>query len=205
MQKKILCNFGLKSRFMTLRIGIPLLIIGLYLFLIFWQILVGPSDWDDHGKEGASRYRIHNLPENFPGLYELSIVKPGTKAGRKTRSDDLKDVMVVYLGQADNVRTRLQDYGRTGSHLECGKLDSLAKREHVPVKKEPGLFREVLARGFSIAFRCVPVRISSTAFELKNKFVGSGKIRCRSFQNFWVLGHQVRSSYFLVQSVLILG
>ncbi|XP_078149238.1 protein EFFECTOR OF TRANSCRIPTION 2-like isoform X3 [Carex rostrata] len=122
-----------------------------------WKILVGPSDWDDHGKEGASRYRIHNLPENFPGLYELSIVKPGTKAGTKTRSDDLKDVVVVYLGQADNVRTRLQDYGRTGSHLECGKLDSLAKREHVPVKKEPGLFREVFARGFSIAFRCVPM------------------------------------------------
>ncbi|XP_078149046.1 protein EFFECTOR OF TRANSCRIPTION 2-like [Carex rostrata] len=124
-----------------------------------WKILVGPSDWDDHwlGKEGASRYRIHNLPENFPGLYELSIAKPGTKAGTKTRSDDLKDVMVVYLGQADNVRARLQHYGRTGSHLECGKLDSLAKREHLPVKKEPGLFREVFARGFSIAFRCVPM------------------------------------------------
>ncbi|KAF3332886.1 hypothetical protein FCM35_KLT02463 [Carex littledalei] len=130
-----------------------------------WKTLVGASDWDDHwfGKEGASQYRIHNLPENFPGLYELSIAKPGTKAGTKTRSDDLKDVMVVYLGQADNVRTRLQHYGRTGSHLECGKLDSLAKREHEKhslfgITAAPGLFREVFARGFSIAFRCVPMR-----------------------------------------------
>uniref|UniRef100_A0A803RBZ1 Uncharacterized protein n=1 Tax=Cannabis sativa TaxID=3483 RepID=A0A803RBZ1_CANSA len=30
-----------------------------------WEILVGPSDWEDHslGKEGAERYRVHNLPK----------------------------------------------------------------------------------------------------------------------------------------------
>jgi GIY-YIG domain-containing protein len=121
---------------------------------------VGPSDWDDHwfGKEGAHRYRILNLPENFPGLYELGITKPSTNAGIKTRSDDLNDIIVVYLGQADNVRARLQHYGRTGSHLECGKLYPLAKGGHAKVKEEPGLFKEVFACGFSIAFRCVPVR-----------------------------------------------
>jgi GIY-YIG domain-containing protein len=115
---------------------------------------VGPSDWDDHwfGKEGAHRYRIHNLPENFPGLYELGI----TNAGTRTRSDDLNDVLVVYLGQADNVRARLQHYGCTGSHLECGKLDSLKKGGHIKVKEDSGLFREVFAQGFFNAFRCVP-------------------------------------------------
>ncbi|KAJ4782661.1 Protein EFFECTOR OF TRANSCRIPTION 2 [Rhynchospora pubera] len=125
-----------------------------------WKILVGPSDWDDHwlGKEGARRYMIHNLPENFPGLYELGIVKPGTNICATTRSDDLKDVVVVYLGQADNVRTRLQHYGRTGSHLECGKVDNVGKGQNVQVKEEPGLFREVFALGFSIAYRCVPMK-----------------------------------------------
>ncbi|XP_058783601.1 uncharacterized protein LOC131658310 [Vicia villosa] len=33
-------------------------------------ILIGPSDWEDYskGKEGSTRYRIHNLPEN-PGTH----------------------------------------------------------------------------------------------------------------------------------------
>ena len=42
-----------------------------------FQILIGPRDWEDYlsSKEGAERYRTHNLPNcsSCPGLYELGI------------------------------------------------------------------------------------------------------------------------------------
>lgn len=98
-----------------------------------WKVLVGPTDWEDHaqGKEGATRYHIHNMPQTCfgPGVYELGIIGPSKvpkssktsasiqdsrKPSRKLRKED---VVVVYVGQAENVRQRLQRYGQGGSHL----------------------------------------------------------------------------------------
>lgn len=70
--------------------------------------------------------------------------------GRDVEKLGSDGVIVVYLGQADNVRTRLQRYGRIGAHLgnnlnDCGPT------------KGPGLFEDVFSRGHSIVFRWVPV------------------------------------------------
>ncbi|KAL6657684.1 hypothetical protein ACP70R_005464 [Stipagrostis hirtigluma subsp. patula] len=121
-----------------------------------WKVLVGPSDWEDHsaGKEGVQRYRIRNLPDNFPGLYELGVAGASDE-GIRARRRDSRGVVVVYLGQADNVRARLQQYGRTGSHLDTGNsLASAAKDEVNVLAAGPGLFREVFSRGYSVVFRC---------------------------------------------------
>ncbi|CAM6120380.1 unnamed protein product [Calypogeia fissa] len=96
-----------------------------------WKILVGPADWKDHiaGEEGSQRYRIHNLPASYfgPGVYELGLTrqqqhasKPNTSTPENSKHRKLRrhTVVVVYLGQADNIRQRLQRYGQTGSHLE---------------------------------------------------------------------------------------
>uniref|UniRef100_A0A0D9X0Y5 GIY-YIG domain-containing protein n=1 Tax=Leersia perrieri TaxID=77586 RepID=A0A0D9X0Y5_9ORYZ len=121
-----------------------------------WKVLVGPSDWEDHaaGKEGVQRYRVLNLPENFPGLYELGVARDSDE-GLRARRNGSGGVVVVYLGQADNVRARLQQYGRTGSHLDGGNsLSSAGKAETKLQATVPGLFREVFARGYSLVFRC---------------------------------------------------
>lgn len=118
-----------------------------------WEILIGPSDWDDHslGKEGVQRYRIHNLPNSSscPGLYELGVIASPNEGGRKSLKHDSEDIVVVYLGQADNVRTRLQQYGRFGGHLDRGNL--------IPSNERPGLFREIFSRSYSIIFRWAPM------------------------------------------------
>ncbi|CAN6168621.1 unnamed protein product [Urochloa humidicola] len=122
-----------------------------------WKVLVGPSDWEDHsaGKEGVQRYRIRNLPDNFPGLYELGVASASDE-GVRARRRDSRGVVVVYLGQADSVRARLQQYGRSGSHLDTGNsLASAGKDEVNVVAAGPGLFREVFSRGYSVVFRCV--------------------------------------------------
>ncbi|KAJ8766913.1 hypothetical protein K2173_011731 [Erythroxylum novogranatense] len=106
-----------------------------------WQVLIGPTDWQDHalGKEGATRYRVHNLPHNSgPGVYELGIAVPRSTFGRDYAKVDPVNVVAAYLGQADNVRTRLQMYGRSGSH------------------QGPSLFEEMFSRGCSIVFRWAP-------------------------------------------------
>jgi len=123
-----------------------------------WKVLVGPSDWEDHsaGKEGVQRYRIRNLPDNFPGLYELGVAGASDEGARARRRDS-RGVVVVYLGQTDSVRARLQQYGRSGSHLDTGNsLGSAGKDEAnvVTVAAGPGLFTEVFSRGYSIVFRC---------------------------------------------------
>lgn len=124
-----------------------------------WKVLIGPSDWDDHsvGKEGAERYRVHNLPNcaSCPGVYELGIAILNTKSGRETPSKKSKQqqgIIVVYLGQADNVRTRLQNYGREGSHLEKGS--SVVD----PAKEKLGLFKDIFSRGYAILFRWAPMK-----------------------------------------------
>lgn len=89
------------------------------------QILVGPSDWSEHaaGKDGIERYHLHNLPgAHFgPGVYELGVTAPSwspTSHRQRARTLKREDVMAVYVGQADNIRLRLQKYGQAGSHLE---------------------------------------------------------------------------------------
>jgi hypothetical protein len=87
-----------------------------------WKILVGPGDWKKHsaGEEGTHKYRLHNLPASYssPGVYELGLTQGSNDYDSKQRKLRRHDVVVVYLGQADNVRQRLQRYGQSGSHLE---------------------------------------------------------------------------------------
>lgn len=116
------------------------------------QVLVGPSDWEDYslGKEGAARYRVQNLPTSAgPGLYELAVAVPRKGLGRELDKLDSDGVAVVYLGQADSVRTRLQCYGRNGAHLN--------KPNDSGLKNGPGYFEDIFSRGFSIVYRWVPV------------------------------------------------
>lgn len=134
----------------------------MYNVLVHLQVLVGPSDWEDYslGKDGAERYRTHNLPANgaCAGLYEFGVIATSTNESHKTRQHDLSEVVVVYLGQADNVRTRLQQYGRTGSHLDHGCSVTSSKKTEIPeLKTCPGLFKEIFSKGYSIVFRWTPV------------------------------------------------
>jgi hypothetical protein len=72
----------------------------------------------------------------------------------------------VYLGQADNVRARLQQYGRTGSHLDTGnQLAAVGKAEINAVAAGPGLFREVFSKGYSLMFRCALVSVFMLVFQ----------------------------------------
>lgn len=123
---------------------------GFNLYVSF-QILIGPSDWENHllNKDGAEKYRTQNLPNcsSCSGFYELGIVVSSPKSRLK--------VIPVYVGQADNVRTRLQQYGRGGAHLEIvqpnGELNGSVGH---------GLFTEVFSRDLSLAYRWVPVSIT---------------------------------------------
>lgn len=123
-----------------------------------FQILIGACDWEDYllNKEGAERYRTQNLPNraSCPGVYELGIVVSVTQTNVKVISKlSSKNVIPVYLGQADNVRTRLQRYGRDGAHLENG-----LSNDEQNDRKVLGLFSDIFSSGFSIAFRWAPVR-----------------------------------------------
>ncbi|GMQ06181.1 hypothetical protein CsSME_00050863 [Camellia sinensis var. sinensis] len=130
-----------------------------------WKVLIGPSDWEDHslGKEGAERYRIHNLPNcaSCSGLYELGIVVLHTRSGRETSKFDPDRIIPVYVGQADNVRTRLQCYGREGAHLENGKSTGELNDS---VLQGRGLFSEIFSRGYSVVYRWAPVSTYSFFF-----------------------------------------
>lgn len=111
--------------------------------LIWFQILIGPSDWEDYskGKEGCSRYRIHNLPQKSgPGVYELAIAVWTGGLGRDIYRLAPHRILVVYIGQADNVRARLQHYGRTGAHLGNASL-----------------FHHIFSQGYPILYRWAPV------------------------------------------------
>lgn len=117
-----------------------------------WKILVGPSDWKDYtlGEEGAERYRVDNLPEcESPGLYELGIAGLHSGLGRQIEPDQ---IIPVYLGQADSVRTRLQQYGRTGSHLGSN-------------------FEEILAKGYPIVYRWAPMGTKSEVLRTEGQLL----------------------------------
>ncbi|KAK8286431.1 hypothetical protein V6Z12_D08G294200 [Gossypium hirsutum] len=105
-----------------------------------WKLLVGPHDWKN-GKDGAvTRYRFENLPEYpGPGIYELAVCKLPSR----DRHGKLEPDLVVYLGKSGNIRARLQQHGRNGTHL-CGKNGF----------GENGcpLF-DIFARGWSITYR----------------------------------------------------
>nr|XP_011459781.1 PREDICTED: uncharacterized protein LOC101314891 isoform X3 [Fragaria vesca subsp. vesca] len=129
-----------------------------------WKVLVGPSDWEDYwlGKEGAERYRVYNLPrDESPGVYELGVAVSRSGLGRGVEADR---IVPVYLGQADSVRTRLQQYGRTGAHL--GKCCSSER-----IRKGPGLFEEMLGRGYPIVYRWAPMRTKNEALRTERKLL----------------------------------
>ncbi|KAK2398080.1 protein EFFECTOR OF TRANSCRIPTION [Trifolium repens] len=122
------------------------------------EILVGPSDWEDYskGKEGSTRYRIHNLPQDSgPGVYELGVAITTSGLGREIfkLTSDPHRVVVVYLGKADNVRTRLQCYGRNGAHLgnSCSSFESSGQMGR-------SLFHEIFFQGFPIVYRWAPTK-----------------------------------------------
>jgi hypothetical protein len=86
------------------------------------QVLVGPTDWKEHASgKIPDRFRMSNLPSNYngTGLYELGVTPPAWLPPQRSH-DFLKpqDVVVVYLGCAENVHQRLLRYGQTGAHLE---------------------------------------------------------------------------------------
>jgi len=122
-----------------------------------FQILIGPSDWEDYSKEkeGSTRYRIHNLPQKLgPGVYELGVAVSRSNLGREIYklATDPRRIVVVYLGKADNVRARLQRYGRNGAHLNntCMSDDS-------SLRTGRSLFQEIFSQGFPIVYRWAPV------------------------------------------------
>lgn len=131
-----------------------------------WKELVGPSDWEDHslGKEEAFRYRVHNLPKGTgPGVYELGIAVPRASLGRNVDKFDSDEVIVVYLGQADSVRTRLQAYGRTGTHLNSGSDSGL--------RNGFGYFEDIFCRGYSIVYRWAPMKNKADALKTERELL----------------------------------
>ncbi|KAI3524710.1 hypothetical protein L1887_03373 [Cichorium endivia] len=90
--------------------------------------------------------QTHNLPNcsSCPGLYELGIAVslPKTESKNSTKLSS-KRIIPVYLGQADNVRTRPQQYDREGPHLENG----WSNREQID-RKVLGLFSDIFSYGF---------------------------------------------------------
>ncbi|KAL6958544.1 hypothetical protein U1Q18_049205 [Sarracenia purpurea var. burkii] len=139
-----------------------------------WKVLIGPSDWEDHslGKEGAERYKVHNLPNcsSCSGLYELGIVVPHTRSGREIGKLDRDLVIPVYLGQADNVRSRLQRYGRDGAHLENGNVTGQLNEA---IQQGPRLFSDIFSSGFSIVYRWAPMKSKRDAEKTETRLLNT--------------------------------
>ncbi|KAL0386497.1 UNVERIFIED_CONTAM: protein EFFECTOR OF TRANSCRIPTION 2 [Sesamum latifolium] len=106
------------------------------------------------GKEGAERYRTQNVPRcvSCPGVYELGVAMSFVGSRREPRKLDSSSVVPVYVGQADNVRTRLQRYGRDGAHLEYGSSNE-------EFNNCPGLFSEIFSKDLSMAYRWAPKQV----------------------------------------------
>ncbi|CAK8533876.1 unnamed protein product [Lathyrus sativus] len=135
-----------------------------------WKILIGPSDWEDYskGKEGSRRYRIQNLPQNSgPGVYELGVAVSTSGLGREIYKLATR-IVVVYLGKADNVRTRLQSYGRNGAHLGngCSSFESSDQMGH-------SLFHEIFLQGFSIVYRWAPMQNKGDALQTESQLLST--------------------------------
>ena len=140
---------------------------------------MGPTDWADHsaGKPGVSRYCLHNLPPpNIPGAYELGLVGPSGR-GVQRRNLPSAAVAVVYAGHTEDLRSRLQQYGQCGSHLQQQQIVAVSLTRRGPYKgggkgcsKFPGtvargidcnsdnLFEDAFSCGLTIVFRWTQVR-----------------------------------------------
>ncbi|KAI4350726.1 hypothetical protein L6164_005152 [Bauhinia variegata] len=140
-----------------------------------WKILIGPCDWEDYskGKEGSARYRIHNLPEkSSAGVYELGIAVTHSRSGRKIKDLAPDEIVVVYLGQADNVRTRLQSYGRTGAHLgnTCSAHDP-HDCNHASLQKGSQLFEQIFSQGYPIIYRWASMQSKEDAKQTEDQLL----------------------------------
>lgn len=138
-----------------------------------WKILIGPSDWEDYSKEkeGSTRYRIHNLPQKLgPGVYELGVAVSRSNLGREIYklATDPRRIVVVYLGKADNVRARLQRYGRNGAHLNntCMSDDS-------SLRTGRSLFQEIFSQGFPIVYRWAPMQNEGDALRTESQLLST--------------------------------
>uniref|UniRef100_A0A7I4FR91 Uncharacterized protein n=1 Tax=Physcomitrium patens TaxID=3218 RepID=A0A7I4FR91_PHYPA len=95
------------------------------------QVLVGPTDWKDHASgKIPGRFRTSNLSSNYSGagIFELGVTPPAwLPPQRSNYSGFLKpqDVVVVYLGCAENVYQHLFRIGQTGAHLEGARSTRL--------------------------------------------------------------------------------
>nr|GMD01804.1 protein EFFECTOR OF TRANSCRIPTION 2 [Ipomoea batatas] len=142
-----------------------------------WKILVGPSDWQDYmlGNDGAERYRTQNLPNcaSCPGIYELGIAVSNPRSRLDTNKIDTAKIVPVYVGQADNVRTRLQQYGRDGSHLEngCSKSE-FSWDKNGCCQKGLAFFTSAFSRGFSIVYRWAPMKSKKDAEKAEAQLLG---------------------------------
>lgn len=144
-----------------------------------WKVLIGPSDWEVHsnGKEGAERYRTQNLPNctSCTGVYELGIAVWRSKSRREAGRLEPDSIIPVYLGKSDNVRNRLQQYGREGAHLENGSSNTkLHGCNGSLAQTGAGLFRDIFSKGFSIVYRWAPMESTrdadKTESDLLHKF-----------------------------------
>jgi len=170
-----------------------------------WKILIGPSDWKEHaaGTEGIGRYQIHNLPIDYfgPGVYELGVTVPAWLPTQHSRTQSRhlrhQDVITCYVGQAENIRQRLQRYGQAGAHLETPISSGLSliknetqssdlesrvlshagdwradnslalKNKRRGLPQGPNLFSEVFALGSSIAFRWAATDSKAVAVQVE--------------------------------------
>ncbi|KHG10441.1 UvrABC system C [Gossypium arboreum] len=116
-----------------------------------WKLLICPHDWKN-GKGGAvTRYRFENLPKSSgPGIYELAVCKLPSR----DRRGKLEPDRVVYVGEAENIRARLQQYGRDGTHL-C--------RKNGFGEKGCPSFDKIFARGCSIIYRWARMKSKAAA------------------------------------------
>ncbi|KAL6585853.1 hypothetical protein OROMI_002497 [Orobanche minor] len=126
-----------------------------------WKILARPGDWETYlmGKRGAESYMTQYLPNTrCPAIYEIGIAKkiqPGRKTRNKIRSGS--HVVVVYVGQTQNLRSRLQQYMSNGAHLEKRFLTDFT------YVSSPGLFSDTFSKGYTIFYRYALMRSKEAA------------------------------------------
>ncbi|XP_027068387.2 protein EFFECTOR OF TRANSCRIPTION 2 [Coffea arabica] len=142
-----------------------------------WKVLIGPSDWEDHsnGKEGAERYRTQNLPNctSCTGVYELGTAVWRSKSRRDAGKLDPDFIIPVYLGKSDNVRNRLQQYGREGAHLENGSSNTKLNGCNGSLAQTgSGLFKDIFSEGFSIVYRWAPMKSARDADKTESDLLG---------------------------------
>ncbi|KAK1562994.1 hypothetical protein Q3G72_020499 [Acer saccharum] len=136
-----------------------------------WQVLVGPSDWEDHslGKEGVARYRVHNLPTvPVPDFMSLCYGRSGAHlnnpnhCGLKSEPGHFEDIFsrgypIVYRwapmkSKADALKVETQlldrfDYAwNKGSNVRHHHDDVLRKLDKVPSRniQFPRFIRKII-------------------------------------------------------------